>query len=141
MISLDTNILLYALNEDCPECTVARGILSDLGACKRVVICELVLVELYLLLRNPVVLARPLSAPEAVEICRGFRDNPSWSLVGCADVMDGVWSHASDAGFARRRIIDARLALTLRHHGVTELITRNSSDFEGFGFERVWSPF
>lgn len=41
---------------------------------------------------------------------------------------------------ARRRIIDARLALTLRHHGVTDFLTRNVRDFEGLGFARVTNP-
>ena len=43
--------------------------------------------------------------------------------------------------FARRRIIDARLALTLRAAGVTDLATRNIKDFTDFGFNRVWDPF
>jgi len=47
---------------------------------------------------------------------------------------------AGEAGFARRHIIDLRLALTLQHHGVTELATANVKDFEGLGFERVWNP-
>ena len=51
-----------------------------------------------------------------------------------------MWEHANEADFAFRRIIDARLALTLRHHGVTEFATTNVKDFEGFGFRRVWNP-
>jgi hypothetical protein len=42
--------------------------------------------------------------------------------------------------FARRRIYDTRLALTLRHHGVSDFATANVKDFEGFGFSRVWNP-
>lgn len=26
------------------------------------------------------------------------------------------------------------------HHGVTEFATRNTADFGGFGFARVWDP-
>jgi predicted nucleic acid-binding protein len=37
-------------------------------------------------------------------------------------------------------IFDARLALTLRHHGVTEFATRNENHFAGFGFTRLWNP-
>ena len=37
-------------------------------------------------------------------------------------------------------VFDARLALTLRHHGVTEFATRNDSHFTGFGFTRLWNP-
>ena len=68
MRSPDTNVLLYALNADCPECDTARRVLEELGASDDVVICELVLVELYLLLRSPAVLRRPLSAADAVDV-------------------------------------------------------------------------
>jgi predicted nucleic acid-binding protein len=47
---------------------------------------------------------------------------------------------AKQKTFAFRRIIDARLALTLRHHGVAEFATANEEDFAGFGFHRVWNP-
>lgn len=55
--------------------------------------------------------------------------------------MSAVWKLAAAPGFARRRIYDARLALTLRHHGVTTFLTRNARDFSGFGFEQVVDPF
>ena len=140
MISVDTNILLYAQNADCPEHGAARGFLLEIAERQDVAICELVLVELYLLLRNPAVLRQPLRAGEAAKMCRGYRDNPLWRLIENAPVMKGVWTVAGDAGFARRRIIDLRLALTMQHHGVTELATANVKDFEGLGFERVWNP-
>ena len=54
--------------------------------------------------------------------------------------MTEVWSHAAAPGFARRRVYDTRLALTLRHHGITEFATANGKDFQGFGFTRVWNP-
>jgi hypothetical protein len=37
-------------------------------------------------------------------------------------------------------VFDARLALTLRHHGVSEFATANIKDSAGFGFDRVWNP-
>jgi len=140
MISIDTNILLYAQNADCPEHEPARDYLLGLAQSQDVAICELVLVELYLLLRNPAVIRQPLGPSEAAEMCRSYRGNPRWRLIENAPVMEGVWSAAGDVGFARRRIIDLRLALTLQHHGVTELATANVKDFEGLGFERVWNP-
>lgn len=140
MISVDTNILLYAQNADCPEHGSARAFLEGIAGSQDVAICELVLVELYLLLRNPAVLSQPLGPAEAAAMCRGYRDNPHWRLVESAPVMGAVWGAAGGAGFARRRIIDLRLALTLQHHGVTELATANVRDFEGLGFARVWNP-
>ena len=54
--------------------------------------------------------------------------------------MNEVWRLAADKDFAFRRIIDCRLALTLKHHGVKEFATTNIRDFEDFGFSRVWNP-
>ena len=63
MISFDTNLLLYSLNQDCPEYVPARAFFNSLPATPgAVAVCELVLVELYVLLRNPAVLPKPLSA-------------------------------------------------------------------------------
>jgi toxin-antitoxin system PIN domain toxin len=138
--SIDTNILLYAQNQDCGEHPAAAAFLETCAQRDDVVICELVLVELYQLLRNPAVVEHPLDAPEAAEVCQGLRRNPRWALVEHAPVMDKVWAFAARPGVARRRLFDARLAYTLRHHGVRELATRNVGDFEEFGFERVWDP-
>ena len=139
MLSIDTNLLVYAQNTGCDEHRRARAFLS---ACRErdVVICELVLVELYLVLRSAAIVSRPLAAEDAVDVCSAYRNNPRWRLVEHAPVMAEVWERARTPGFARRRIIDARLALTLRHHGVTELATANVRDFGGFGFARVWNP-
>ena len=102
------------------------------------------LVELYVLLRNPAVLKNPLAPDDAVSIIQAFRQHPTWTLIdypgGVPGVMDEVWRHGGQPQVGRRVIFDARLALTLKHHGVTEFATRNDSHFGGFGFARVWNP-
>ena len=140
MTSIDTNVLLYSLNRDCPEHGRARAFVEECGRRADVAIAELVLVELYVLLRNPAVVRRPLEAPAAAELCQAFRRHPRWALVDSSDVMDRVWTAAARPGVARRHVFDARLAHTLLDHGVTELATRNTRDFEGFGFARVFDP-
>jgi predicted nucleic acid-binding protein len=105
-----------------------------------VVLCELVLVELYILLRNPSVLKRPLSSTQAVSICQIYRQNPKWRLVENAPVMEAVWEKVNKPDFPRRRIFDIRLALTLQHHGVTDLATANIKDFQDLELHRVWNP-
>ncbi len=140
MLSFDTNLLVYAANSDAPECEAARAFLASLGERNDVAVCELVLVEVYLKIRNPRIFGKPFAAAEAVKFCQTFRENPNWHLLAHAPVMDEVWRLARQKDFAVRRIIDARLALTLRHHGVTELATANEKDFIGFGFARVWNP-
>jgi toxin-antitoxin system PIN domain toxin len=145
MISFDTNLLLYSLNRDCAEYNDARGFIASLPtATGAVAICELVLVELYVLLRNPAVLKNPLDPADAVSIIQTFRQHPTWILIdhpgGASGVMEDVWRFGAQPNIGRRIIFDARLALTLKHHGVTEFATRNESHFGGFGFARVWNP-
>jgi uncharacterized protein len=137
VLSIDTNILLYAQNRNCPEHQPARAFIEQCVARDDVAICELVLVELYQLLRNPAVLASPLNAPDAAAVCRAWRNNPRWALIENAPIMEKVWHIAQRPGIARRAVFDARIALTLRHHGVTEFATRNTADFQGFGFTHL----
>ena len=140
MLSIDTNILFYSMVKTASYHDAACSYLEGLGDCTDVAIAELVLVELYLLLRNPKLLSSPLGASEAVRVCDIFRKHPSWQLIENADIMDSVWKTASQHGFARRRIIDLRLAKTLQAHGVTEFATANEKDFQNFGFDKVWNP-
>lgn len=145
MIPFDTNLLLYSLNRDCAEYNDARAFFAALPTVPcTVAICELVLVELYVLLRNPAVLKNPLDPPDAASIIQTIRQHPTWTLIdypgGASGVMEEVWRFAAQPHIGRRIIFDARLALTLKHHGVTELATRNDSHFGGFGFARVWNP-
>lgn len=140
MVSFDTNLVVYAANADAPQQRPARAFLDSLAERQDVVICELMLVEVYLKLRNAMILRQPLDAATATAYCQAFRNNGNWHLVESAPVMTDVWRRASAKEFGLRRIIDARLALTLRHHGVVEFATTNEKDFADFGFKRVWNP-
>lgn len=140
MVSFDTNLAVYATNSDMAQHSAALEFVASLAGREDVIVCELMLVELYLKLRNRAIFPHPLSAAAAVERCQQFRENVRWRLVESAPIMEQVWKEASARDFAFRRIIDVRLALTLRHHGVTEFATSNEKDFAGFGFARVWNP-
>lgn len=141
MISVDSNILLYAHDTTCPEHEAARGFIRGHAADGDFTLCELVLVEFYVLLRNPTVLKSPLSAREAVAAIQVYRSNPHWRIVESAPgTMGDVWRAAEAADFPRRRIFDARLAYTLLRHNVTRFATRNVGDFKSFGFQKVWDP-
>lgn len=142
VLSIDTNIFLYGLNRACPEHARARAFLETLYDSKEVAIADYVLVELYLLLCNPAVVARPFSSPEAAKTCLKYRRNPSWQVIECEPVMEGIWGALleSSANAPRRRIIDLRLGLTLKEAGTTRFATRNVADFEGVGFDEVFDP-
>jgi len=105
---------------------------------------KLVLLELYVLLRNPAVLVKPLNASIATDVCPVFRHHPRRQVVGFPESSrafhDAYWPRLAEKAFARRRAHDWRIALTLLQQGVEEFATVNTKDFEGFGFRRVWYP-
>jgi toxin-antitoxin system PIN domain toxin len=140
MISFDTNIAVHAANQQSEHSIRAREFIESLAMNRDVAICEMMLVELYLKLRNERIFPKPLTAAQAAGVCLTYRSNQAWRLIDCAPVMDQVWEQAGQPTFAFRRIIDVRLAATLLHHGVTEFATANTKDFSKLGFERVWNP-
>ncbi|MEI7730630.1 MAG: TA system VapC family ribonuclease toxin [Verrucomicrobiota bacterium] len=144
MISFDANLLLYASNTASPFYAKAKEFFEALSPRETVIVSELVLTEFYTLLRNPAVLTHPLNPAAAAAVIQAYRRHPRWLLVGFATdsvaLHQELWQLASQANFARRRIYDTRLALTLRHHGVTEFATANVKDFQAFGFKKVWNP-
>ena len=141
MLSIDTNLLLYALNLDSPWHHAASDWLASIQADEEVAISEFVLTELYCLLRNPAVLAHPLSAAEATHVITTYRNHPRWRLIGfpleSRELHDRMWTLCKQRSFAFRRVYDVRTALTMIDQGVTELATSNVKDFRGLGFRRV----
>jgi toxin-antitoxin system PIN domain toxin len=144
MLSIDTNLLFHAFNEDSPSHAAAYAWLGSLQGGDEVAISEFILAELYGLLRNPAVLKQPLDADEAVEVVETYRRHPRWRLIGfpveSRPLHDALWQKARRKDFAFRRLYDARSALTLTAQGVTEFATVNVKDFEGLGFRKVWNP-
>jgi toxin-antitoxin system PIN domain toxin len=141
LTSCDTNILLYYLNADCKEHAAAKEFIEAEWNNELFAVCELVLIELYVLLRTPSVVANPMSSSEAINIVEQFRANPSWRVIDYPGaLMDKIWALAKRKNFARREIFDARLALTLSHRGVSRFATHNPKHFLQYEFEKVFDP-
>jgi predicted nucleic acid-binding protein len=82
MISFDTNIVVHSANRDSPYYEQARGFLEDLGSTRGVVVCELMLVEVFLKLCNAKIFRSPMSSAEAGPIaglCGRTRTGSWWS--------------------------------------------------------------
>ena len=143
MVSCDTNILFAASSPEDAKHEPARAFIEAHADDSHFAIAEQVLVELYCLLRSPVVQKRPLSASEAVAVISAYRHNPAWTVIDIPptpEVMNAVWRRAAAKNFARRRIHDVRLAETLKHWGVDEFHTRNTRDFADLGFRILSNP-
>ena len=142
MKSLDTNVLLYATNSDCPEHGVARSLVQRaLAEPGEWIVADQVYFELYRLLRNPAVLESPLGASEAADLVQWYRSRSGWSH--CAwepGMMQSLSAHWRQSDFAARNTFDLVLAVTLHRNGVTEFYTRNTADFSDLGLFRVVAP-
>jgi uncharacterized protein len=109
-----------------------------------IALSEFILCEFYVLLCNPAILKKPLSARKTSEVVQVYRRHPVWKIVGfpatSKAIHNELWSLAARPNFARRRIFDARTALTLVSFGITDFATANTKDFKGLGFRKVWNP-
>lgn len=144
MIAVDANILLYAYAVKAKEHASAQGFIQKLSQQPDVALSEFTLTEFYLLLRNPTVLEKPLSAEKAVKVIETYRRHPRWRILGFPQesrkLHDRLWQLAAKPQFPRRRLYDHRTALSLIAYGVTEFATANVKDFKGLGFTKVWNP-
>lgn len=143
MNSLDTNILVHALDADSPfhkKCfPIYELFMRERG---RWLIADQTLFELYRLLRNPAVFKNPLGTAQAIRIIQQIRDNSG--AMHCAYEAK-YWPKVLDllGRFPDRKgvlIFDATLAVTLHAKGVKVFYTRNTRDFRDFGIFDVVDP-
>lgn len=142
MNSLDTNILVYAVNRGCVEHERARLVYEAmLEHPSEWMVCDQVLFEFYRALRNPRILERPLNHADALRQIRFLREESGVLHCGYdarfwGKVVDGM--ETSDR--ASHHVFDRILAITLLGNGVTTFYTRNQRDFAEFGFQRLVNP-
>ena len=142
MKSIDTNILLYAVNRECLEHTQALQLVrTALQEPHQWIIADQVWFELYRLLRNPAVLSKPLSAEKATHTIQWYRQQSGW--LSCAwepDMMNLLLPYWEAESFPARNSFDLVLAITLAQHGVDLLYTRTTRDFESLNLFKLQNP-
>lgn len=140
--SLDTNILLYAANEDAPEHGVCKTFLEGVVSSPADwIIADQVFLELYRALRNPKVMSCPLSSGDAVRHLSILRDEMGIMHCGYStECWSGLMRKLERDDFPSRRTHDAVLAATLMSHGVKTFYTRNTKDFLDAGFQKLINP-
>ena len=85
MTSIDTIILFAALDADHAMHGKASDFIDSLADSNDVILSDLVLVELYILLRNPVVMRKPLTASAAVDACESCRGEYCYRIAPVAE--------------------------------------------------------
>ena len=142
MKSLDTNILIYAVNQGCSEHDRAKRVYEAmLDEPSQWIVADQVLFEFYRALRNPRILERPLDHAAALHQIRFLREESG--ILHCG-YDTRFWEKvvvplaASDRSSAH--IFDRILAITLLGNGVTTFHTRNTRDFSEFPFKEIVNP-
>lgn len=142
MKSLDTNILIYAVNSSCKEHNRARAIYEDLLSNPADwIVADQVLFEFFTALQNPNILAKPLSKHKALEQVRFLREESG--AMCCAYEVSAWNSLVTMLGASKdknRIIFDYVLAITLKINGVKTFYTRNKKDFESLDLFEVVNP-
>ena len=142
MNSLDTNLLIYAVNRGCEEHARAKAVYETmLSAPTRWIMSDQVLFEFYRGLRHPKVLERPLSHQQALKQITFLREESG--VLHCA-YETSFWDMVIHGDEWKRpkaiHVFDRVLAVTLLKNGVKTFYTRNIKDFEEFLFDELINP-
>ena len=143
MNSLDTNILLYALDRASPAHQEAFAVYRRLFTEPEAwILSDQTLFELYRALRNSRILQRPLTPRKAIEQIEEIRSKSQCMHVA---YESSLWPTVIQLleNTARKKgllVFDAVLAATLHAAGVTRFYTRNTKDFQAFGLFEVIDP-
>ena len=139
---IDTNILLYAANQDADEQSAAAAFLYHAaGSGEPWFLTEAILYEFLRVATHPKVFQRPLSWQEALSFLKPFLETPSFLIL---TAEDRHWTLLEEALAklthpAGNLFFDVRTAVLMREHGVREIYTVDT-DFLQFPGIRVINP-
>lgn len=140
VILLDTNVLVYALNQDAPQHQDSRAVVdAALDGRVPAVMVPQVLVEAYAVLTDPRRVEKPLGAPEAWAELDALRRGLRVLDLGPQplEVLGELIITRRPVG---QDIFDVLLVAQMRAHAIGTLCTYNVEDFRGYGGISVERP-
>lgn len=132
MILVDTNVLVYALNEDAPQHGDSRAVVEAAlrGALPAVLVPQ-VLVEAYAVVTDARRVERPLDPSQAWAemdvLRRGLR---VLDLTGAA--LEALGQLIAARRPPAQEVFEALLVAQMHAHGVSRLCTYDTDDFQGY---------
>lgn len=142
MTLLDTNILVYAVNEDSEFHAAASGIYSKvLDGSIQACISLQNLIEFYSIITSRRV-QNPLPAKIAFdEIDKYIADQRIKKIQFNGDALIALRELATKYNVTAQNIYDLKIVATMLVHDIGEIITANDKDFEKFSEIKVANPF
>ncbi len=141
---LDTNVLVYALDEQSAFHTAARKIL--LRACgsasqERLCVTPQVCAEFFAVVTNARRVQHPRTPTEALMAVEQFMALPNLSVLPVpVDVVSRWIALVRGHNLSASRVFDAQLAATALANGVNRVYTFDRAHFECFGDLEVVTP-
>ncbi len=142
MNSLDTNILVYAADEDSVEHKAARTVVEKMLANpEEWILADQVLFEFYRALRNSHIFRHPLDARGAASRME-FLYSKSGVARCCYELgyWESIYPLLANRKTPAARTHDIVLGITLKLNGVKCFFTRNTKDFKAIGFSQLLNP-
>lgn len=139
---IDTNILLYAANQSVAEHPRARQFLEDhLRSGTSWCLTWPVIYEFLRVSTHPRIFSKPLKADEAMRYVDALFASPSLTMLVPGSRHRGLLQQTlSEIGSPAGNLFhDIATAVTMREHGVPEIVTADS-DFHQFEFLSVRNP-
>lgn len=142
MNSLDTNILVYAADEDSKENKAVAAVVHEMLANPGDwILADQVLFEFYRAIRNPRIFRHPLDAREAALKVRFLQRERG--VARCCYDLD-QWERVFPLLAAKitpaARTHNIVLGVTLKSNGVGRFYTRNTKNFHAIGFRDLVNP-
>ena len=142
MVLLDTNVLVYALDEESPfhnrsRVVVERAANGEGSYC----ISSQTLAEFYSVVTNPRRVKNPRSAPEAVDAIERFLAMPGITLLSTPPEVTTRWlAMIRRTPVTGANVFDVQLAATALVAGVSQVCTFNAADFQRIDDIEVIAP-
>ncbi len=138
---VDTNILVYAHNQDSPFYPQAKTLIADLINANGFFISALVLHEFFSVITDKRKVENPLDSEEALSIINDLNYSKCIELLRADESSFFSWCQSIKIDIKKFEIYDAFIAYTMLNNNIGRLYTNNTKDFKKFDFIQAINPF
>lgn len=136
---LDTNVLVYAHNQDSPlhkkSLSLIKGVIAGQF---RGVLAQQNLLEFYSIITDKRRIAKPLSPLKAQEIFEDYLKLPFEIIFPSRETIGKLSMLCGKNKIKDGQVFDAYLVATMLSHQIKHIVTANTKDFKMFSEIKVW---
>jgi predicted nucleic acid-binding protein len=139
---LDTNILIYAYNQDSELYEQAFSILNTaLNKDTRAFIADKSLYEFFAIITDPKRVEKPVEVAEAIDVINFLRESNIKIIVTTHKTLEILTNLLKKYNLKKQKIFDAVLAALAIENKIEAILTRNDKDFNMINEITAINPF